>query len=409
MIKYRESALKQLQEKDEIYQGVKLIRLPVMAWVVSTILMLLTIIIWAFWGQVEIEVNANGMIVPSMSEAIAIQAVSDGQVVRVNVNLNSKVTAGQLLARVINTALNEQVQYQQAVNADNETLYQQYYSQMIEKKLWLTKQYQLQTQEMHEMLKNAKNRLATLTRIEQEKLKLFKKQYITIIEIEKSRQERIASLQVLNELQHHEQALPIQYKDDLNKLMDEWNSHKQDYLEKKHTLVLKKMAQEQGQMIRSPLSGEIVARYISTGDNISTHQPLFTLMSEGKPNVLEAIVFVSHLNGKKIKKGQRVYVLPDHLSAYESGYIKGKVISVTEYPAAKESMHAYIANEALIAPFYQGGAPFMVNVSLAADAGTVSHLAWTSIGGYQGLIQTGTTVTAKVVVRNCSLWQLIAT
>jgi hypothetical protein len=112
---------------------------------------------------------------------------------------------------------------------------------------------------------------------------------------------------------------------------------------------------------------------------------------------LEALVFVSHNEGKKINSGMSVYLLPTTLSAYEYGYIKGTVLSVSAYPASKESVYSYLGNMSLVDEYFIEGAPFVVRIALDKNSQTKSGLSWTSKRGAPFSIDVGSTVTAKII------------
>jgi hypothetical protein len=56
----------------------------------------------------------------------------------------------------------------------------------------------------------------------------------------------------------------------------------------------------------------------------------FTSATHTLHPVLDALVFVTHAEGKKILAGMQVYVLPNSVSLYDYGYIHGKVVDVSE-------------------------------------------------------------------------------
>jgi hypothetical protein len=122
--------------------------------------------------------------------------------------------------------------------------------------------------------------------------------------------------------------------------------------------------------------------------------------------VLDALVFVTHAKGKKVLVGMQVYVLPNTVSLYEYGYIQGKVVDVSEYPISKEAVYSYLGNMSLIDEFFGNTAPFMIKIRLNNSL-TPSGLAWTTQAGPTFKIEPGTTITAKIVSKTCSPLQLL--
>lgn len=132
----------------------------------------------------------------------------------------------------------------------------------------------------------------------------------------------------------------------------------------------------------------------------------FSSASHNPPPVLDALVFVTHAEGKKISAGMQVFVLPNTVSLYDYGYIQGEVLNVSEYPIAKETVYSYLGNMSLIDEFFGNSAPFMIKIRLNNSA-TPSGLAWTTRTGPAFKIEPGTTITAKIVSNTCSPIQLL--
>ena len=146
---------------------------------------------------------------------------------------------------------------------------------------------------------------------------------------------------------------------------------------------------------------------LSRQNSISVFRPSLSTLQHSENETLDALIFVSHSQGKKVAAGMNTYILPDTLSAYEYGYIKGKVLSVSDYPAAKDTVYGYLGNMSLVDEFFNGGAPFVVKVRLVRDIKTGSGLAWTSRKGPGFAVGAGTTVSGKVVNKACSPLSLV--
>jgi HlyD family secretion protein len=148
---------------------------------------------------------------------------------------------------------------------------------------------------------------------------------------------------------------------------------------------------------------------LSRQNVIALVKPLFHEKSLSNNPTMDSLLFVSHNAGKKIKPGMNVYVLPNTITAYEYGYLRGEVLDISEYPVTKETVNSYLGNMSLIDEFFQGGAPFMVKVRLTANTNTPSGLAWTSPTGPDFKVEAGTTVTARIVNRITAPVSLITT
>ncbi|MFZ2315266.1 MAG: hypothetical protein WAW86_06385 [Gammaproteobacteria bacterium] len=83
---------------------------------------------------------------------------------------------------------------------------------------------------------------------------------------------------------------------------------------------------------------------------------------------LQALIFVDHVQGKKITQGMQAYLLPKNQSQYNRNYIKGRVLTVSNYPISKQLAYAYLGNMNLIDDFFISGAPFLVKIALEQDS-----------------------------------------
>jgi hypothetical protein len=145
---------------------------------------------------------------------------------------------------------------------------------------------------------------------------------------------------------------------------------------------------------------------LMSGNNPTTIQSLFSSPSLSKNQPLSALVFVKHTEGNKITVGMSAYLLPSGFSFYDYGYIKAQVIHVSSYPITKEIAYFYLENMNLVDEFFMQGAPFMVEIRLEQDHTSTSGLAWTTRGP-AFRINPGTMVTAKIIYKTCSPWQLM--
>lgn len=113
---------------------------------------------------------------------------------------------------------------------------------------------------------------------------------------------------------------------------------------------------------------------------------------------LQAFVFVPGEQGKQLKKGMKVQVLPSTVKAEESGYIQGEVTSVSKFPVTEGEMFLLLENQSLVDTLRTGDAQLRVDVELHRDSSTPSGLAWSSSQGPPFAITRGTLCTATFVL-----------
>jgi Biotin-requiring enzyme len=113
---------------------------------------------------------------------------------------------------------------------------------------------------------------------------------------------------------------------------------------------------------------------------------------------LQAFVFVAGEQGKQLKKGMQVHVLPSTVKAEEFGFLQGKVTSVSKFPVTEDEMFLLLENQSLVDTLHTGGSQHRVDVELLRDPSTPSGFKWSSSRGPPFAITRGTLCTATFVL-----------
>ena len=121
------------------------------------------------------------------------------------------------------------------------------------------------------------------------------------------------------------------------------------------------------------------------------------VVKEGK-EPLAAFIFVPGEQGKQLKKGMKVQVLPSTVKAEEYGYIKGKVTSVSQFPVTQDEMFLLLENQSLVDTLRTGDAQLRVDVKLLKDSSTPSGFQWSSSQGPPFTVTRGTLCSATFVL-----------
>ncbi|QEH36013.1 hypothetical protein OJF2_45710 [Aquisphaera giovannonii] len=184
--------------------------------------------------------------------------------------------------------------------------------------------------------------------------------------------------------------------------------------------------------IVSHASGRVAQILSARDEYVREGQPVILLSSPkgtrpglddvGKP--YESIVFVPAGEGKKIDEGNAVEIMPATVKREEHGFLKGKVVAVSELPATRLAMEAALQHPDLVETFlkrYAPGVLLRVHVELerapAQDAAGVGHdstppdrnnpFVWSSSSGSGQHLKTGTLCDAAIVVEEQRLISLV--
>lgn len=127
-----------------------------------------------------------------------------------------------------------------------------------------------------------------------------------------------------------------------------------------------KTRQETIRTIKSPLKGKIIAIHHKIRDNVNSNEPMVTL-SQGDESQLEGLIYLNPLEGKEVKVGMVVYMIPTHLEKEHVGYIRGEITDVSPYPETVRSLMATLQNEELVKKFAESSPPIGARVRIATD------------------------------------------
>jgi multidrug efflux pump subunit AcrA (membrane-fusion protein) len=151
--------------------------------------------------------------------------------------------------------------------------------------------------------------------------------------------------------------------------------------------------------IVSPYSGKVVEVKVKRGEYIPRGAQVVTIEQAGEQlNTLEAVLYVSPDEGKRIHPGMEVKLEAASISKETYGYLLGRVTRVNEFPSTFQGMVNVIGNEDLARTLAGSGAPIEVRVHLIPDPGTESGYKWSSSDGPPVAIQSGTLVRGIITV-----------
>ncbi|MDX9871713.1 MAG: NHLP bacteriocin system secretion protein [Clostridia bacterium] len=151
--------------------------------------------------------------------------------------------------------------------------------------------------------------------------------------------------------------------------------------------------------IISPFDGRILEVGVKVGDVIAAGQSVGTVVRRmEQTESLEAVVYVPVEKGKLIMPGMDVNISPTTVKKEEHGFMRGKVVSVSEYPASAEGMRLTLGNPELAQRLMGNSAPLEVKVNLINDNSTLSGYKWSTPQGPPLKIDSGTLCVGEVKV-----------
>jgi HlyD family secretion protein len=181
--------------------------------------------------------------------------------------------------------------------------------------------------------------------------------------------------------------------------------------------------------IISKVHGHVAEVLTARGDLVHEGSPVLLLHSpradrgnEDAGPLYESILFVPAGEGKKIAIGDDVELSPATVKREEHGYIKGKVVAISELPATRLAMEAALEHPQLVDAFlkrYAPGVLLRVDVHLPdrvapkgsgpsrSQSAPGNRFDWSSSSGRAQSLTTGTMCHAEIVVEKRQLISLI--
>ncbi len=126
--------------------------------------------------------------------------------------------------------------------------------------------------------------------------------------------------------------------------------------------------------------GLVVEKLTSLGSIVSSNQAVLTLESSIKK--YQAIIYMpTRSASKRIKPGMDAQIELATRKKEQWGFLKGKVLSVSQFLVSEQAMMAVIHNQGLVSELYKAGPPRAVTIELSIDPTTASGYQWSSKAG----------------------------
>ncbi|MUG99338.1 NHLP bacteriocin system secretion protein [Scytonema sp. UIC 10036] len=160
-----------------------------------------------------------------------------------------------------------------------------------------------------------------------------------------------------------------------------------------------KLQLTQSSQIISKYDGRILSVGVLPGQIVSAGTRIGTIEAENPNTKLSSLVYFADKDGKQIKPGMSVQVIPSVVKRDRYGGIVGVVTNVSPFPVTTQDMTAQVGNEDLARSLANNHAARMqVIVQLQEDPSTTSGYKWSSSKGPALKISSGTTTQVRVKV-----------
>ena len=361
---FRKSALDRLSSPEQLDLMVR-ITSPA-GWVALTALigLIVVAIMWGIFGNIPTKVIGSAMLIKT-GGVVEISARSNGLITDVSVRAGDMVKRGQKIARIAQPDLLEQ------------------FNSLKARKTELQNKSQLSANLLKQKRDTLKFSNDVLRRRLDDQNGLLKDGLITRQSVLTTQQQLEENAAALKEL-------------DLRKVDIEL-----ELAQIERNLDSIKVRLKLSTDVISPYSGRVLEIKLDENSVVQAGSSILNMELAGDSiKDLEVVVFVSSLDGKKVKPGMDIFISPSTIKREDYGYMVGKVTAVSEFPSTSQGMMRILQNQQLVQQLSAGAAPIQINADLTPDAGATSGYKWTSPGGPPVLIQSGTLGTANISIRS---------
>ena len=154
------------------------------------------------------------------------------------------------------------------------------------------------------------------------------------------------------------------------------------------------------QQVIANSSGVVMEIPLRKGDYIQPGTTIAVIDTADVDMPIEALVYFSGTDGKKLKPGMKIGLVPSTVKQEEYGYIVGIIMEVSAFPVSDNYLHASLQNTALVNTFRQIMNPIEVKVSIVPDPQSFSGYKWSSSNGPQQKIGSGFMCDASVITES---------
>lgn len=401
---FRQVALDKVSNPDQLDRSLQIVRPLHWLGIWTLVLVLIGGFVWSILSTAPVTVQGQGLLL-STAGVVALSARSEGQVEAVLAKTGERIETGQPLVRlqrfaVLDAITAKKAELRGAQNTLTERMasYDQYLAmqaglkatrrESIEVQLeQLKNQHQLQSKRIKDMKALLEKGFTSATAFNDEEIKLSDLEN----RIAKLHSDRIdLDVQQKGEdLRRQQEIRDAELRADI--LKNELANIEQDY--------------ERNRVLLAPVAATIAEFTVNPSDLVTTGQVLVRLMPDqtDKPDDrhqtgLHAIVFIPNKDAKKVHKDMIAHVMPSTTRLQKDGFILAKVTDIAPMASSREGILRRFNSPTLVDSLLQLGAPFEVEMDLDDNPNAPSGYLWSSGRGPDIRLESGTFITAEVVV-----------
>lgn len=404
---YRRIALERMSSPEQLDQLMQVVSARLWMALLAGAILLLAGGIWAFYGSIPTRVYATGVLIRT-GGVYDVEAPSSGRVSDVAVSPGELVREGQVVARIEQPVLLDELTNARARLSEHEARHEALVSYAADEESLSVAVLQRERAVVEQSIRTMFDEERWLKAKVEGQRALLSEGLIRredLLETEKRESAvRIRADQLRNELEQME----------LSHLAETTKRHRDIAQSQNQLSGLQREIQRleeqhrEATQVRSTHAGRILEVMTDVGSMSQIGRPLIRLDRMGRDvEDLEAVIYVPAQAGKRVRSGMSVQLSPANVKREEHGYMIGEIEAVSEFPSTQEAMYRTLKNQNLVQMLSGGGAPYQAFVRLRPDPRSPDGYAWS--GRAPGVsINSGSVCTATITTHRRRPIELLA-
>ncbi|HZW96576.1 MAG TPA: NHLP bacteriocin system secretion protein [Candidatus Eremiobacteraceae bacterium] len=352
-----------------------------------------TAIVWAYEGTVPTVATGQGVIVRS-GGVLNMVSHGAGTVLHLNVHQGDRVNANQVIATIAPPALVEKRNSMRA--ALGELVSTRQHALAIRRNV-----SKLQLEVVLRQRENAERQIKEL----QDEVAIARQQIGAEEQLLTITKEQVSVVkQKLIGINDQIAGLDAQVKDldaEVLRLETQPNQEDVDMRERVSTMQRDLAGIEKeltvAENVVTPLPGQVLEMKVYPGSSVQAEQAIVSIQPDVED--LDLLAYLPSPQAEDTKIGMEVQVSPSTVKREEFGFMKGRVVYVSDYPATTAALMHNFENELLVSALTMSGPVTELHVVLDRDAYSPSGFKWSASMGPSKHISAGTICSVQVVTR----------
>ncbi len=392
---FREAALERLSSPDQLDRLVTLTRPRAWIAVLTIGVLLAAVTAWGFLGRSPTLVDSRGIIMPVDGDLTYAVSYGGGTLEALHVAPGDSIEAGQVVAAVLHQARIQRLENKRSALAQMQAEVTRDRERADRERLSLRESIAARRREYDI------TREVSLARMEylQSRLDRLEPGIGTTIDLhewEALRDELGVRRQTLEAARASLLQTEAAVREQRTGIERRLHAAERELELMSGELVAMETEVRQESRVVAPAAGRVTELLARPGARLETGQPLAVIATGD--HELEVLLYVPYAYAKKLAADMPARISPHAVRREEYGSLRGTVIHVSAYPLSSEALRARLASEVLAGTLTGGVAVHEARVRLD-PAPTPSGFAWTSGTGPPVRLTPGTTVEARIVVR----------